>query len=261
MIIKQHWHLIQQLARHEIVSRYRGSLLGMLWALLNPLVMLGVYGFVFTVVFPARWPGLIDSGEDGFILVLFTGLVIFTFASECWNRAPSLLRENPSYVKKVIFPLYVLPIVALAPPLLQAGVSGCVLLLGYVAVLGFPPPGVLLLPIVAILYLMVVLGVSYILATIGTFVPDLRHAVGTLMTILLFVSPVFYPVAAIPEAVQPVVALSPLTFFLEASRALLFDGIAPRIEFWLAAAGGAFCCLAVGVAFFHKARAAFSDVL
>jgi lipopolysaccharide transport system permease protein len=262
LIPAQHWHLIQQLARHEVVSRYKGSILGLLWTLLNPLFMLAVYGYVFTVVFRARWPGLIDTDQDGFVLVLFSGLVVFSFASEAWTRAPSLLRENPSYVKKVIFPLYVLPIVALAPPLVQAAVSGAILLLGYVVVIGaLPPPESLLLPIVAVLFAAIVLGISYILATIGTFVPDLRHAVGTLMTVLLFVSPVFYPLTAIPDPLQPFVALSPLTFFLEATRALLFDGTPPALAYWLAATAAALLCLIVGAVFFHKARDAFSDVL
>jgi lipopolysaccharide transport system permease protein len=223
--------------------------------------MLVVYGFVFSVVFRARWPGLVESDQDGFVLVLFTGLIIFTFASEAWTRAPGLLRENPSYVKKVIFPLYVLPIVSLALPLLQATVSSLILLVGYGFILGVPPISTLLLPIVAFLYVAVVLGISYFLAAVGTFLPDLRHAIGTLMTVLLFVSPVFYPLSAIPQSLQPFVSLSPLTFFLEASRTLLFVGSPPRLEFWLAASVGAFFCLAFGAAFFRKVRDAFSDVL
>jgi lipopolysaccharide transport system permease protein len=261
MIIKQHWYLTIQLGRREIASRYKGSVLGMLWILINPLILLGVYGFVFTVVFPARWPGLVDAGQDGFILVLFMGLVIFTFASEAWNRAPGLLRENPAYVKKVIFPLYVLPIVALAPPLFQASVSFGILSAGYLIIIGIPSPAILLLPLVGLLYAAVVLGVSYMLVTVGTFLPDLRHAVGSMMTILLFVSPVFYPLSALPDVVQPVVALSPLTFFLEASRGLLFGGSVLRLEYWLMACAGAFSCLILGATLFHKARDAFSDVL
>ncbi|MEA1051480.1 ABC transporter permease [Lamprobacter modestohalophilus] len=260
-MIRQHWYLVQQLARYEVISRYKGSLLGLLWMLVNPLMMLAVYGFVFTLVFNARWPGLIETDQTGFVLVLFSGLIVFSFASEAWTRAPSLLRENPSYVKKVIFPLYVLPIVALAPPLFQAVVSSAILLLGYLILIGPPPAAALLLPLVALIYVVVVLGVSYLLMTLGTFVPDLRHAVGTLMTVLLFVSPVFYPLAAIPAPLQPIVALNPLSFFLETTRALLFDGTPPRFHLWLIAFLGATLCLALGLLAFRKARDAFSDVL
>ena len=228
---------------------------------INPLLMLAVYGFVFTLVFNARWPGLIEADQEGFVLVLFSGLIVFSFASEAWTRAPGLLRENPSYVKKIVFPLYVLPIVALAPPLFQAAVSSSILLVGYLIMIGLPPGAAFLLPLVAVIYAVVVLGVSFLLMTVGTFVPDLRHAVGTLMTVLLFVSPVFYPLAAIPGPLQPIVALNPLSFFLETTRAVLFDGTLPRLEIWFFAIIGAFVCLLAGFLVFRKARDGFSDVL
>jgi lipopolysaccharide transport system permease protein len=261
MVIKQHWYLIRQLAKREVESRYKGSLLGTLWTILNPLMMLAVYGFVFTAVFPARWPGLVDTGQEGFVLVLFTGLIIFSLASDTWNRAPGLVLENPSYVKKVVFPLYLLPIVALAPPLVQACSSFALLLVGYVLIIGVPDIKILLVPLVALLYCAVVLAVSYVLAAIGTFVPDLRHAVGSLMTIFLFGSPVFYPLSALPQAIQPLVALSPLTFYLEASRALLFGGDPPAVQYWLLAALAAMVSLAAGLILFHKAGKGFADVL
>lgn len=261
MVAWQHWYLLRQLARHEVVARYKGSLLGIFWMVVNPLIMLAVYGFVFTAVFSARWPGLVETDQDGFVLVLFCGLIVFSFASEVWMRAPSLLRENPSYVKKVVFPLYVLPIVSLAPALLQAVVSLSILFAGYLLVIGLPPMTIWLLLPVGVIYAVGVLGVSYLLMTIGLFVPDLRHLVGTLMTVLLFVSPVFYPLAAIPDPLRPVVALNPLAFFLETTRSLVFGGMAPPVAEWLLAAAAAASSLLVGLLLFRKARDLFADVL
>jgi lipopolysaccharide transport system permease protein len=260
-MVRQHLHLLNQLVRHEIGARYKGSLLGLLWMLINPLVMLAIYGFVFSVVFSARWPGLVDADQRGFVLVLFAGLIVFTFASEVWTRAPGLFRENPSFVRKVIFPLYLLPITSLALPLIQATVSACILFVCYLLLLGTPPVSAILLPLASLFYIGMVLGVSYFIAALGAFIPDLRHVIGTMMTVLLFVSPVFYPLGAVPPAVQPLLTVSPLTPFLEITRALLFDGGSLDGSLCFHGVSIALLCLLGGVWFFHKVREGFSDVV
>jgi len=256
----RHRHLIRQLARRELSARYRGSLLGFFWTFLSPVLMLSVYTFVFSVAFRARWPGASASRTE-FALILFSGLVVFTLFTEPILRSPSLIVSNPNYVKKIVFPLEVLPCVALATALFNAGV-GFSLLLAASALLGaslnwtaiFVP--LTLLPVV-----LVSLGLSWLLASLGTFLRDVGPMVGVIAQVLMFMTPIFYPLAALPEPFRRIVGLNPLAFAIEQVRGHIFYGRPPD---WLGLM--AFIVAGVGVgwlglAFFQRTRTAFANVL
>lgn len=252
--------LIKALTAREVIGRYRGSVLGVLWSLFHPLLMLVVYSFVFSVVFKARWQGGSDSKLE-FALVLFAGLIVFNVFAECINRAPGLILGNANYVKKVIFPLEVLPWVTLGAALFHALVSLSVWMVFYVVVFGLPPLTVLWLPIVVLPLLMVVMGLSWFLAAIGVFLRDVGQITAVATSVLMFLSPIFYPVSALPPRFQAVMRLNPLTPAIEWTRDALMWGRSPdlgAVTLYLAAAA-LFAWL--GFAWFQKTRKGFADVV
>ena len=176
-----------------------------MWSLFTPLFMLAVYTFVFGTVFKARWtpPDTPAAGAEHataeFAIVLFAGLIVFQLFGEVITRAPGLVLANVSYVKKVVFPLEILPVVAMASALFHSGVS---LLVLFAAMLGFNgsiPVTAVLLPIVLAPYTGLILGLAWFLASLGVYVRDIGQILSTLVTALMFLSPIFFPPSALPE--------------------------------------------------------------
>lgn len=223
------WHhraLVRRLVRREIEARYRGSLLGVLWALLTPLLMLAVFTFVFSVVFQARW-GTSTGSRGEFALILFAGLIVFAMFSESLIRAPGLILENTSYVKKVVFPLEVLPWVMVLSSLFQVAVSVVILCVFYLAVFGLPPLTVLFLPLVWLPLVLFCVGIGLLLGGLGVYLRDLRAIMPVASQLLMFLSPLFYPVEALPPAYRPALYINPLTAIIENTRTVLFAASPP----------------------------------
>lgn len=252
--------LIQASAQREVLSRYRGSFIGLLWSFLQPLLMLAVFTFVFSVIFQARWGGS-SSSKTEFALVLFAGLIIFNLFTECVNRAPSLVISNVNYVKKVVFPLEILPFISLLSALFQALVSVVVWLIAYALLFGKPPLTVLYLPLVLLPLCLLILGLSWALAALGVFLRDISQVIGPLTTALMFISPVFYPSTAFPEDFRYILYFNPLTIAVEQTRDVLFWAKAPDMLhlaiYYGVSAGTAW----LGFVFFQKTRKGFADVL
>ncbi len=252
--------LVLRLARRDLEARYRGSLLGLFWAVLTPLLMMAVYTFVFSVVFQARW-GTSTGGKAEFALLLLSGLILFTIFSDCLARAPGLMLENVSYIKKVVFPLEILPGVVLAVAIANAAIGFVILELFALLLFGVPPLTTLLFPLILVPLCLVTLGVTWFIASLGVFLRDIRQMIGVLITMLMFLSPIFYPVSAIPEAYQPVILLNPLTLLLEHARDALFWGKAPDPLQWLVYTATAYLVAWLGFAWFQRTRKAFADVV
>jgi lipopolysaccharide transport system permease protein len=252
--------LILQMIRREVAGRYKGAMLGLLWSFLNPLFMLAVYTFVFSVVFKARWSGGGDSKTE-FALILFSGLIIFNLFSECITRAPTLILSNANYVKKVVFPLEILPVVALGSALFHALVSLSVWLLVYLVTSGVPPVTILLLPVVILPLLMLIMGASWLLASLGVYLRDMSQVVGILTTMLMFLSPIFYPVSALPIKFRRLLLLNPLAPIIERTRGVMFAGTCPDpANLSVSILVAAFFAW-LGYAWFQKTRKGFADVL
>lgn len=256
----RHWDLVVLLTKREVIGRYRGSFFGLLWSLFYPLVMLAVYTFVFNVVFQARWSVGGESNTE-FVLLLFTGLIVYSLFAECINRAPNLILSRVNYVKKVVFPLEVLPWVSLGVGLFQMGMSLTVLLL----FCGLSHLSlnwtVTLFPLLVIPLALVVLGASWFLASVGVFVRDVGHATGVVSSLTLFLAPVFYPASALPEAYRPLLYLNPLTFIIEQARDVLIAGKLPS---WYGMGIYFLCSVVVawlGLVWFQRTRKGFADVL
>lgn len=253
-------HLIITLVRREVAARYQGSLLGNLWALITPLLMLAVYTFIFSVVFNARWSGGGESRAE-FALVLFAGLMVFNCFAECFNRAPRLILDNANYVKKVVFPLEILPWVSLGAAVINLCISVVVWLLFYVLMYGLPHASVLLLPVVLLPLLLLSVGVSWLLAALGVYLRDLAQLVGVLSTMLMFLSPIFYPVEALPEAFRSVLNINPLTPIIAQVRDILYWGKLPAWDYYALTLLATGLVAWAGFVLFQKTRQGFADVL
>ncbi len=252
--------LVKALIERDVVGRYRGSVMGILWSFFNPVFMLVIYTFVFSVVFKARWNAQSDSQTE-FALVLFAGLIMFNLFAECFNRAPSLILSNVSYVKKVVFPLEILPSVALGSALFHALISLVVWLIAYLFLYGLPHATVFYLPLVMLPLLLLIMGVSWMLASLGVYLRDVSQFIGVISTVLMFLSPVFYSGAALPKQYRDMLQLNPLTPVIEQARDVLFWGKAPDLAalaiYLLASAVIAW----LGFAWFQKSRKGFADVI
>lgn len=262
-MLKGQWNnrsLTVALIRRDVLGRYRGSILGILWSLFNPIFMLAVYTFVFSVVFNARW-SVAGESKAQFALVLFAGLIIFNLFSECVNRAPSLILSNTNYVKKVIFPLEILPMVTFGTAFFHALVSFFVWLLFSFVVVGLPPATILLFPLTLLPLTFLTLGLSWLLASLGVYLRDINQLVGIVTSTLMFLTPIFYPISAIPENYHPLIYSNPLAVIIEQVRDLLIFGVSLNWSTF-----GLITLLSMlfawfGFAWFQKTRKGFADVL
>jgi len=251
--------LLFQMTKREVVGRYQGSVIGLAWSFLNPLMMLAIYTFVFGVVFSARWQN--NGGHADFAMNLFAGLIVFNIFSECINRAPMLVLSNVSYVKKVVFPLYILPITVMLSALFHALVSLVILFLFYAFVHGLPHWTVVFLPLVWIPLALLTLGFSWFLASLGVYLRDIGQVVGVATTALLFLSPVFFPASALPESVRQWAFLNPLTLPIEQTREIVIHGNLPAWNLLAIYAVVSICITWLGFIWFDKTRKGFADVI
>ena len=257
----RHRELWWRLTEREVLGRYRGSVLGMAWSFLNPLAMLAVYTFVFSQVFKARWGNLEESGPIGFAVNLFAGLIVFNFFAECVNRAPTIILANPNYVKKVIFPLETLAGVAVGSALFNAITSLAVLAIFELVGGGRLPWTAAWLPLVWLPLLLGCLGITWILGALGVFLRDVGQIVTVMVSMLMFLSPIFFPLSALPVKWQPVLSLNPLATVIEQTRVVLIAGHPPSIAYIFFAIVFATIFCEVSYRSFQRAKRAFADVL
>lgn len=253
--------LIWQMTRREIQSRYRGSIIGLAWSFINPILLLLVYTFVFSVIFKSRWGVGEQESKVDFALALFVGLIVFGIFAECVNRAPMLIVYNVNYVKKVVFPLEILPWIPLGSVLFNSSISLVVLLLLQLIVNRILPWTIIFFPLILLPLIFASMGIAWFLAALGVYVRDVGQITGIFTTILMFLSAVFYPVDALPEEYRGWLLLNPLILIIEESRKALIFGISPD---WLSlgiALLASFVICAVGFWWFQKTRKGFADVI
>lgn len=253
--------LVLQMTRREVASRYRGSLIGLAWSFINPLLMLVVYTFVFSVVFKARWNIDVEESKTDFAIILFVGMIVFGVFSEVINRAPGLIISNVNFVKKVVFPLEILPWISLGSVLFHGFVSLSVLLVVQLIVSHHLPWTVILFPLVLLPLVFASLGISWFLASLGVYIRDIGQITGVFTTMLMFVSAVFYPVSALPQAYQRWLWLNPLILIITESRKVLIFGVFPDWASLAIALLAGFLISMAGFWWFQKTRRGFADVL
>ena len=254
-------NLIWLMSLREIKDRYKGAFLGMGLYFLHPLIMLGVYTFVFSVIFNARW-GIETSGSKAaFALILFLGLITFRLISEMINTSSELMTRNVNYVKKISFPLEILPVVRLFSIVMDALISLLVLGLG---ILIFQQPvywSALLLPLIWLPVIFLSLACGYALAIVGVFFRDIKTMAGILTTFLFFSSSIFFPMSRVPAEYQIFFRINPIAVFVEYSRKAFFWGELPELNVYLVWLIASFCLWVMGFACFMKFKKAFADVI
>lgn len=256
-----HRELSWRLSEREILGRYRGSLLGIGWSFVTPLAMLAVYTFIFSQVFKARWGVLDDSGPLGFAVNLFAGLIVFNLFSECVSRSPGLVLSNPNYVKKVVFPLEILGCVTVETAGFHAVTSLIILVLFELLAFKGLPVSFVWLPIVWLPLFLGCLACTWLLSAAGVFLRDISQVVGVGLNMLMFLSPIFFPISALPQRWQPLLNINPLAQVIEQTRRVTIEGFAPSPAYL--AMGLITSTLACEVAFrlFQRSKRAFADVI
>ncbi len=253
--------LLWQFARRDVLGRYRGSVLGLTWSFLTPLLMLGVYSFVFVGVFRQSWPGATHGGGLEFSLQVFAGLLVFNLFSEVAGKAPSLIVDQPNLVKKVIFPVELLTWVTVLSGLFHLLISSSILIVVLLVARGGLPVTAFALPLVLLAFLPVLLGLGWFLSSMGVFVRDVGQVMTMVVSLTMFMSPVFYSVKSLNADLQFWMNLNPLTLIIEQVRAVLLLGQWPD---WAAlgiyAAVAALFAMAAAT-FFQLTRKGFADVL
>src|SRR4029079_1939757 len=253
--------IITHMTKREVMGRYKGSIMGLAWSFFNPVFMLAVYTFVFSVIFKSRWGVGEEESKGMFAVVLFVGMIVHGLFAEVLNRAPSLILSNVNYVKKVVFPLEVLPVISMGAALFHSVISVGVLLTAFVLLKGYLHWTVVFFPLVLLPLVILTLGLGWILSSLGVFLRDLGQTIGIITTVLLFLSPVFYPSSALPKAYLNWLLLNPLTFFIEEARNVLIWGRTPDWGGWVMAYLTSLAIAWLGFAWFQKTRKGFADVM
>lgn len=259
--LSRNWQLVSQMSKREVLGRYRGSVMGLAWSFFNPVLMLIVYTFLFSIVFKAKWGVAQTESHGDFAIILFAGLIVHSLFAECINRAPLLIHSNVSYVKKIVFPLETLPWIAVGSALFHAGISLIVLLTVQFILGGGLAWTVVLFPLILAPLILMIMGFSWFLASTGVYLRDIAQTTGIVTSVLLFVSPVFYPISSVPAQLQYFIFANPLTLIIEQSRKVLIFGELPD---WLSLSIYSLVSLLVawaGFWWFQKTRRGFADVL
>ena len=253
--------LIWQMVRRDIASRYRGSMVGLAWSFINPILLLLVYTFVFSVIFKSRWSTDPNESRTDFAIILFAGMIVFNLFSEIVNRAPGLVISNANYVKKVVFPLEILPWVALGSALFHTMISLLVLLVVQFLLKLYLPWTGIFFPLTLLPLIFASMGFAWFLSAIGVFVRDIGQMTGIFTTVLFFMSAVFYPISALPKQYQIWLQLNPLVPIITESRKSLVLGQLPD---WTSVLIALFVSLVIAFAgfwWFQKVRKGFADVI
>lgn len=253
--------LIRELGRRQIQNQYRASILGRFWAFATPLATLAVYTFAFSVVLKARWGADPDESRLDYALTLFTGLIVFDVFTGCVGQASLLIVSHANFVKKVVFPLEVLPIVLLFEMLFNLAVSSSILAVALAIVnRGLPATG-LLFPLSFVPLIMLTLGVSWFLASLGVFMRDVQQGVTIFTRLLFFMTPIFYPLSLVPEKLQPVIKMNPLTVIIDMARRTLVWGEMPRWYEFGGVTAFSLVVMILGYAWFMQTKHGFADIL
>lgn len=256
----QLFFLLWQQSKRDIAIRYRGSSAGLLWALLSPILLLLIYTFVFGVVFQARW-GEQSASQSSFALYLFAGLIIHGFFAECLTRSTSILLQHANYIKRIVYPLAVLPLVPVCTALFHAAISFTVFFAALWILQGFVSFHFLLLPAILLPLLAMTAGACWLIASLSVFLRDIGQIMPMLTTVLLFTAPIFYPVSALPPAFQDWMLLNPLTTPIEMTRNLLFSAQLPSPGSYLLSLLAGVLVAAFGLLVFSRLRPGFADAL
>ena len=254
-------YLIKELSVREIYSRYKGSMLGIFWAVLTPVGMLLVFTFVFGEIFRAKWPGSELSGKVDFAINLYIGLSVFWFFVDVLGKAPNLIVSVPNFVKKVVFPLEILPVVSLISGLFHFCINIAIIVVALLITKGELYLSVMLLPLVIVVTFPLLAGVGLLFGALGVYVRDISAVIGVAINMLMFLSPVFYPLSAIPQNLQWLFELNPITVIIESFRGAFMYGAYPEWDKLGVYLVFSLVVWFLGYKVFNATRGGFGDVI
>jgi lipopolysaccharide transport system permease protein len=263
-LISENRELLRQLVKRNIYGRYRGTAGGLAWSVMQPLLMLAVYTFIFSVVFKSRWGTLPSGGIDGsysYSVIMFCGMTVFSVFSESITAAPMLIVSNPNYVKKIIFPIEILPIAQVISSTIINLIWMAILFIGAVFLLKSLYWTMLLLPIIFIPFLFFTTGLSFFVASLGVYFRDLAHVNGIIVQILFLLTPIFYSTQMVPEKFQFFLKLNPLTWIVEETRAVFLFKQLPNWDAIIVIIIISFLTFQLGYVWLNKTKKGFADVL
>lgn len=255
----QLYYLYSQMVRRDIERRYKSTIGGMLWAIIQPVMMIGIYTVVFGLIFQPRWPSVASPWD--YVLILFLGKIPYLFITESFASAASSMRSHSNLVKKAVFPLAILPGVSLGSAAYHAMIALAVWVVFYICIKGALPFAVVLLPLVWLPLVMITLGLCWFLSALGAYFRDTDQIVGTFNIALMFLSPIFYPMTSVPPVLRQVMQFNPLSYAIESSRALLLwpeklDLVHYPLHLTIAAV-----VMTLGFLFFRRMRSGFADAI
>ena len=253
--------LFLKLLQRDFAERYRGSYLGLFWSLLLPLLSLLVFTFFFGVIFKLRWGEHGSSTLSELALILFVGMALYNFLAECLSRAPSLILAHQNYVKNVIFPLEMLPAIMAVSALLTLTATLSVIVLLQATLGSGLTWTVLLLPVMVLPLLLFALGLSWFLSALGVYIRDIQQLTVPLVQLLMFLSPVFYPISALPESARYWFQFNPLALVIEQTRGIILFNQPPTWIPYLLCLGVGLLVALLGAYWFARTRRGFADVL
>jgi lipopolysaccharide transport system permease protein len=257
----QHRHLFWQFLQRDISVRYQGTFFGLFWSFLSPLIMLAVYVFVFGFVFKASFRHSANESTFEFGLALFCGLNLFNLFAEVVLRSPTLILQYPNFVKKVVFPLEILPVVATGTGLFHCLIAFLPLTIGLAIAHHQVPFTVLYLFPFLVPLTLLTCGASWILAALGVFFRDVQPVLSAAIMVLTFMSAIFFPLSAVPQNWRPIVGLNPMVHLIESARSAIVWGVIPDWRTYFVLLAGAMTLAVAGYFAFNRAKFAFADVI
>lgn len=257
------WRLLMQLVRRDFASRYKGASLGLLWAVISPLLMLSVFSFVFGTIFGSKWMGLDHGGGKlGFAVVLFAGIAVHSCLAEVSVRTVGMVRSNPNFVKKVVFPLELLIAATVISQFMHFLVAFALVLIGACLVGMVHGPSDVMVAIAWMLPLVLLsFALGFAWAGTGTYLRDLEQGVAFVSSMFLFLSPIFYPIEVVPPRYLPIFNLNPLTPIVTGIREALFDGGTLHMQSYLVVSGVSLVAAVVAFAAFLRLKKGFADAI
>lgn len=251
--------LIRTMVWRDLLGRYRGSFAGVFWSALNPLLLMATYYFVFGIVLQARFGG--DPSREGFVLYFLAGMLPWLPFSEALGRAPGVLVEHATFIKKLVFPVETLPVNLVVSGLVTQVFAILLFLAGLLLFRGEIPAAALWLPLLLVPQVLLTMGLCWLLSALGLLFRDLGQLMGFLLTVWFFLTPICYPEEAVPLAARPVLALNPFLHLVRAFRGTLLEGRAPDWPHFAALCATAALAFLAGYTVFHKLRKSFPDLL
>lgn len=254
-------HTLLMLVKRDFQERYKGSILGLFWAVLHPLLLLIIYTIVFSQIFKLRWAGVSETSQFDFSIILFSGLMLFNVLAEVLGRSTSAINSNANFVKKMVFPISLLPLICVASALINFCFSFMIWFIFVIIVKALPNLNSLLLPIVILPIIILAVGLSYFLSALTVFFRDLGQITGISTTALLFLSPIFYDRDMVPQHLQTVLSLNPLTKIIENFRQLMIWGETPRLPDLIAPYIVGIFIFVIGFLCFSFLKSKFADTV